>query len=506
MTKFLKHIIVIFCVCANAEGKTMKEYIITETDVPTSYDPLEADQTQNLPVARMIYHTPLEIDASDTISSQVLESFSYDKKTKTIKWIVKRNLTFNDGTPLTTDDVVLSIKRMLLTRPQFPVIESIEGKDQWLKEENPLTKIPFGIKVTGNEITISLTKDYPHPLFRFCLELFSIIPKKCVDLKSDKLTCDRPPESGRFAIVEKKDKSILFSSRASNKDQVLFKYIPAVDLSEQLPKLSSESVVAGNESMFSREELSTFRKLDSFYYLPASRFSVLQLNPDIAPFDDKLCRLYFAKQFRSEYEKLTKEFSPAESSIFTKIIAGYMPRKDLEAAELKKIKATDFEKCLDKLRKKEIAWAYVENEVNSAFVTALNNTFKTLNLKNNPNSLKSRKELAGKFVNGEISIFNGASGFWANDPLGDLKMLFTPNLHKPLNYISRDIVLQNLIEECIKNPSNKSSLFKVNQYLHDQGLFNVYTHVRRFYFSKDSKKLKQIPQGSAAPNPWQVLE
>ena len=265
MTNFLKYIIVIFCVCANAEGTTMKEYIITETDVPTSYDPLEADQTQNLPVARMIYHTPLEIDASDTISSQVLESFGYDKKTKTIKWTVKRNLTFNDGTPLTTDDVVLSIKRMLLTRPQFPVIESIEGKDQWLKEENPLTKIPFGIKVAGNEITISLTKDYPHPLFRFCLELFSIIPKKCVDLKSDKLTCDRPPESGRFAIVEKKDKSILFSSRVSNKDQVLFKYIPAVELSEQLPKLSSESVVAGNESMFSREELSTFRKLDSFY-------------------------------------------------------------------------------------------------------------------------------------------------------------------------------------------------------------------------------------------------
>ncbi|MBL7544320.1 MAG: hypothetical protein JNL11_10905 [Bdellovibrionaceae bacterium] len=484
----------------------MKEYIITETDVPTSYDPLDADQTQNLPVARMIYHTPLEIDASDTITSQVLESFNYDKKTKTIRWVVKKNLKYNDETPISTDDVVLSVKRMLLTRPQFPVIESIEGKDQWLKEENPLNKLPSGVKVIGNEISITLTRDYPHPLFRFCLELFSIIPKKCIDLKSGKITCERPPESGRYVIVKKSDKSILFSNRGSKNNQILFKYIPAVELVKLLPKLSSESVVAGNESMFSRDELAAFRKLDSFYYLPASRFSVLQLNPDIAPFDDKLCRLYFAKQFRNEYEKLTKDYSPAESSIFTKIIAGYLPRRELESVEFKKIKNSDFESCLDRLRKKEIAWAYVENEINSAFVTALKNTFTELNLRNSPIVVKSRKELAEKFINGEIAIFNGASGFWANDPLGDLKMLFTPNLHKPLNYISRDKQLQNLIEECIKNPSNKENLNKVNQYLHDQGLFNVYTHVRRFYFSKDSKKLKQIPQGSAAPNPWQVLE
>lgn len=506
MTKFLSSFILGICCCVIAQGRVMKEYVITETDVPTSFDPLEADQTQNLPVARMIYHTPLEIDASDTISSQVLDSFKYDKKTKTITWVAKKNLSYKDGTSLTTGDIVLSVTRMLFTRPQFPVIESIEGKDEWLKQESPLSKLPKGIKVNGNEISISLTKDYPHPLFRFCLELFSIIPQKCVDLKSNKLLCDRPPESGRFLIAEKTDKSIVFTSRANKDEQINFKYISAVDLSKNLPQISSESVVAGNESMFSKEDLSSFRKLDAFYYLPASRFSVLQLNPDIAPFDDKLCRLYFAKQFRNEYEKLTKDYSPAESSIFTKIIAGYMPRKDLESAELDKIKKSDFESCLLRLRKKEIAWAFVENEVNSAFVSALKNTFKTLDLKNRPTQLKSRKELAGKFVSGEVAIFNGASGFWANDPLGDLKMLFTPNLHKPLNYISKDQTLQNQIEECIKNPSNKSNLLRVNQYLHDQGLFNVYTHVRRFYFSKDSKKLKQIPQGSAAPNPWQVLE
>jgi len=33
----------------------MSEYYITETTPPTSLDPLNADATQNLPVARMIY-------------------------------------------------------------------------------------------------------------------------------------------------------------------------------------------------------------------------------------------------------------------------------------------------------------------------------------------------------------------------------------------------------------------------------------------------------------------
>lgn len=489
-------------------GAAMNEYIITETDQPTSLDPLDADQTQNLPVARMIYATPLEIDASDRITSLVLEKFSYDKTTKTIHWTVKKGLKYSNGEEMTVDDVAFSVTRMTFTRPKFPVVDSIEGVSEWVKESSPLKTMPTGIKVAGQEITIKLTQEHPHPLFRFCLELFSIVPKKCVDLKTSKLICEKLPESGRYRIESREKTSINFKKRidVTGPESISFRYIPAVQLQTELIGINNQSVIAGNESMYSVEELDKFRKFESFYYLPASRFAVLQISPEIAPFNDKLCRVAFAHQFRQEYEKIIKDNSPAESSIFTKIISGYLNRKDLETSVVSKLKKSEIDGCIQKLRKNEVKWGYVENEKNSGFVQAFKQTLRSLELKGEPQIFKTRKDLAEKFVQGEIAIFNSGSGFWANDPVGDLQMLFTPNLHKPLNFITKDENLQKLIKNLVSDQADKTKYAEVNKYLHDQAMFNVYTHVRRFYFSKDKNKLKQIPQGSAAPTPWQVFE
>lgn len=489
-------------------GAAMNEYIITETDQPTSLDPLDADQTQNLPVARMIYATPLEIDASDRITSLVLEKFSYDKTTKTIHWKVKKGLKYSNGEEITVEDVAFSVTRMTFARPKFPVIDLIEGVSEWVKESSPLKTLPKGIKVVGQEIIIKLTQDHPHPLFRFCLELFSIVPKKCVDLKTSKLICEKLPESGRYKIEAREKASINFKKRieVSGPESISFTYLPAVQLPMALAGINNQSVIAGNESMYSTEELDKFRKFESFYYLPASRFAVLQINPEIAPFNDKLCRVAFAHQFRQEYEKIIKDNSPSESSIFTKIIPGYLARKDLEASIVSKLKKSEIDGCIQKLRKNEVKWGYVENEKNSGFVHAFKQTLNSLELKGEPQIFKSRKNLAERFVQGEIAIFNSGSGFWANDPVGDLQMLFTPNLHKPLNFITKDENLQKLIKSLVSDPADKTKYTEVNKYLHDQAMFNVYTHVRRFYFSKDKNRLKQIPQGSAAPTPWQVFE
>lgn len=38
-----------------------------------------------------------------------------------------------------------------------------------------------------------------------------------------------------------------------------------------------------------------------------------------------------------------------------------------------------------------------------------------------------------------------SSGFWALDPAGDIKMLFTPNMHKLLSPITEDEKLQKLL-------------------------------------------------------------
>jgi ABC-type transport system substrate-binding protein len=491
-----------------AKGASLNEYIITETDQPTSLDPLDADLTQNLPVARMIYATPMEIDASDVISSQVLESFSYDKKSKSINWIVKKGLKFSNGLDLTPDDIAFAVARMAFTRPKFPVIEFIDGLAEWLKLPHPLSGLPKGITVNGQTITLQLKRDVAHPLFRFCLELFSIIPKSCVDPKSNRVTCEPIPTSGRYSIAARTSDAISFKRQGTvdGPEEISFRYIPAAELLSRLASISSDAIIAGNESFFSEEELKKFSAADSFYFLPAARFAVLQINPQTAPFKDKLCRSVFTTQFRTEYEKITANYSPSESSIFTKLLPGYLSRTELESGSNARASQTEQKACLQKFHLADLKWGYVEKEKNSAFVQAMLNTIKTLGIKGKPKILKDRKELADKFIDGDLDLMGAGSGFWANDPVGDLQMLFTPNLHRALDFITADRALQHLIEDLERNQDDKSKYFAVNRYLYDEGLFNVYSHIRRFYFSKSKSRLKQIPQGASAPTPWQVFK
>jgi ABC-type transport system substrate-binding protein len=131
--KIVSIFLIIVSVHIFAEGAEMKEYVISESSRYTSLDPLDADLHQNLSVARMVYATPLEIDATDTITSLVLDSFNYNKTTKTITWQVRPGLQFSDGKPLTVDDVVFSVTRMLHANPKFPVTKTyaIKKSSKW---------------------------------------------------------------------------------------------------------------------------------------------------------------------------------------------------------------------------------------------------------------------------------------------------------------------------------------------------------------------------------------
>jgi hypothetical protein len=483
-----------------------KTYVITETSGPTSLDPLNADYTQNLPVARMIYATPIEVDHNDRLSSLVLDTFKYDPVASQLEWTVKKNIYYSTNQTITPDDIAFSIARMAYKRPKFPVIEHIVGLSEWIKKPNALESLPKGIKVNGHSITISFTQNVKHPLFRFSLEVFSIIPKSCVDLKTNEMICSNNIASGRFILESKTDTSIHFKRRPQFEDvssDITFKYLPVARVLESLKSLDNQTIVAGTESMYSENVMRYLKEATKTLFMPASRFSILELNPDVGVFKDKLCRQIFADLFRRNYEILTGD---KEGSIFTKITTGYMSSQDLEKPNLSKLTIEKANSCYSKLKTEGINWGYVESELNSNFVKTLLLVFKQIGIDSKPLLFKNRNDTMDAFVSGKISILNAGSGFWAYDPSGDLQMLFTPNLHKPLNFVTRDENFQALIRKVVNEPEDKSNYEQVNRYLHDEAIVNVYSHVRRFYFSTNKKALKVSQIGFSAPTPWQVFE
>lgn len=87
----------LFMIYNKNHSKDHYTYVITETAIANSFDPLDADQTINLPVARMLYSTPIEININGELTSKILDQFEYDEQNKAVTWKVKTGITYSDG-------------------------------------------------------------------------------------------------------------------------------------------------------------------------------------------------------------------------------------------------------------------------------------------------------------------------------------------------------------------------------------------------------------------------
>ena len=465
-----------------------KRLIITETAKFNSLDPLDGDKTQNLPVVRMIYLTPVQITNNNELTSYALDSFSYDEKNKTIQWKVKKGLKFSDGSELTATDVAFAVARMAYKRPKFPVIENIEGLDRWLNTVMPLKSLPSGVVVDRDKVKIKFMKSLNRPLFRFCLELFSIIPKQCVSLETNKIICEKIPTSGFYKVVSETESEVEFnrshleSGHFDGPEKITFEYLANDVLKKKIANMDELTVLSGNEAIFDIELLKKIKSEMKVQYLPAARFTDLDINKSGEFFKHKLCRQIFVKIFRDSFQVVAGTYFNMESSIFTKIVPGYLSNEELNKKSFSLIKEADVLKCKGRMKLHPPLWAVVKPDENSFLNKALQMTFKKMGGKDSPSFiLDSREELEKLFIEGKVAINYGGSGFWAQDAAGDIQMLFTPGLHKSLNFVSEDKTLQFLIHSLKENPTDKDKFLDLNQFLHDEALFNVYSHVRRFF-------------------------
>jgi len=489
------------------------KYIITETTQGTSFDPLDADQTGNLPIMRMLYSTPLEISPEDKLESVVLKEFKYNKKLQRIELSVRNGLFYSDASPITAEDVAFAIVRMAHARPKFPVLREIEGIEDWANSKEPLKSYPKGINVNNDIITIQLKEDVAHPLFRFSLEIFSIIPKKCVDLTSGGLLCKTPPFSGNYELGTRNDQAISFVRRkvpfSGNKPESIdFLYKTPQEVSSPSFQLGPNEVFAGNESKYTAEQLKVLKKKFSVRPLPKTRFSALLLNPDRKPFNDKICRQVFASEFRKELQKEPSYQDNVEGSISPKVIAGYSSLSQLNS---KIVDATEreFGRCKESIKNSDLVWTVSKGIVSDEVSKAFKRTLEKFQQKNvEPRFFERRVEEKKFFADGKSDAVFQSSGLWPLDAFGDLQMLFTPNLHQELRHISSGHKLQETVAELRKTEDSvktKKLAQDLNTQIFEDSLYVVYAHSKRIFVGSTSSSLDRIPMAISGPSPWQVF-
>ena len=483
-------------------------YVLTNVEEPHSFDPLDADHTNNISTARMIYLTPLEVSDNDSLSSHILTSFHYNQENHTATWVVKDGLSYSDNSPIKTEDVAFAVARMAYTRPGFPVIKYIKGLQEWVKSKTPLQRYPRGIRVDGNKIEIEFDQNVSEPFYRFCLEIFSIIPKKCVDLKTNKIICDEIPTNGQYFITHKNKKEWAFAKNEKLKfegpEQIIFDYWGTENILERVKTIDDKTVVHSDDATISLQDQKALEKDFEIKAKTATRFVSMLMNPNTQTFSRPECRRAFGYLATESYAKMNKT-SPV-GSIFAKGMFGYLVLEQLDQNSQFSIQK-DLSECLNDLKKTPPRWGIIKNvghRSNREGVTE--EVYRSLGVEiPQPLVLESYNEFYDAFIAGKLDFITFSSGFWPLDMSGDLQMLFTPGLHKALQFMAKDSKFQAMIESIIGNPKNEKLYQDINQYLYDKALARPYSHFKRFYISKNYGLLSKIPVGITSPAPWQLF-
>lgn len=498
-----------------AFGDSMQRFVTTKGGKPTSFDPLNADSSENFHAALMMYLTPIELSVNDELRSTLLSDFGYDPQTKNMTWVAKDGPTYADGSKITAEDIAFSVARMAFTRPTFPILRDIVGLKEWLASANPLTTFPAGIKVEGQKILIAFDRPARHPLARFVLTTFSVIPKKCVDLKTNKLSCEMPPASGYFQLKKReqggsrwiferrKEYTVLENKKLP--DALSLEYWSPDEVMKNLPLSDKNTVIRTHESAYSPEDLKQLKSLTQQATRNGSSFGCFVINPHVEPFQDQSCRKVFVNLFREEYQKLFEATLPLESSLFTRLLPGYLPQSTFQKFEVK-----NSAECLERLQKHPPLFANLEGHSDfTLFHKTMLKVYDKLGIKNlEPVEIKERKEMRVLFMSGKIALFVSSSQFWELDPGGDLKMFLTPNMHPPLKFVIEDKRLQELVSkvDSTENPSENKKFFEdINRFVYDQTLLNVYSHFQMLLVSKKGHQLDPAKYSLTITKPWDVL-
>ena len=482
------------------------KFVSFDLPAPKSFDPLQADNGVNLNAMRMLYLTPLELSLDNQLTSTILDSFSYDKESKTITFKVNQGRKYSDGSLVTTDDVLLSITRMAAARPKFPVLKDIAGIQEWVNLGSPLKQRPYGISINGSEIKIKLIKPQSSPLFRFTLELFSIIPSRCIDFSSGKMTCDIAPFSGYYRMKQKQDNLIHFEKRdeyacLDYEKHISFIYTKPTgnDLKKYME--SDDAIIYGMDLRLKDGTLKDIPNNLQFEWLPSSRFVYLSINPNVKPFDEINCRRFFMKEFRNTVQDFYKNDLEISSSIFTPIMSGYLSNEDLSAS----IEQGNGEECLSAFEKSKIPWQVSDPENLGFSEKLLFETMRKIDPSSKPIVSKS-EDREDQFVESKNAFYAGSSAFWAENPIGDLQMFFTRGLHKSTVFATEMTQLERELESLDEySDTIQEDLKRINRTLFDESLLNIFLHSRRFFASHNENLLSPLTQ-TVSPAFYQVIK
>jgi peptide/nickel transport system substrate-binding protein len=272
--------------------------------LPLTLDPIQMNDTASLVVSNLIYDGLLKFTPTMSIEGALAESWSTSKDGRSLKFKLKKNIFFHNGSPIRPEDVIFSLKRAASKESLVGrYYESVQTKNSSLNPDSFLIN-----KISYDEIEIRLK--YPSPGFINVLAgaTAKILPEK---LLSSADFFKRPVGSGPFQWIEINDlEKVLKLKKATNyydKSSAIDEFwLIASDESEARKKAIEGKVddlanwpLTKNDPVF---------KIGKHLSAPVAATWIIGINTDKSPLNSEEVRRNFKLNFDSE--KFRMEFYP----------------------------------------------------------------------------------------------------------------------------------------------------------------------------------------------------
>jgi len=278
-------------------------------------DPHLQWDTDSYMVYRNIFDNLVTRDRSGAIVPQVATSWRYIDDT-TIEFAIREGIVFHDGTPLTVDDVVYSIRRILdpkLKSPQitqYDQIEAVEPAGEW------------AIRIR--------TRTAYAPLLAQLVKL-SVVPKAHVEAVGDQAFNLAPVGSGPYRLREWR-KGVGSNLEANERywagtppfRTVQFRVVP--DLTTRLADLKTGRADLARALTSDQAQLIAADPRLKILSGPTERLGYLFLNAQLAPTDDPRLRRAIAHAIDRKLiiEALLKGYANPVDVLLTPASFGYV--------------------------------------------------------------------------------------------------------------------------------------------------------------------------------------
>ncbi|HHU13166.1 MAG TPA: peptide ABC transporter substrate-binding protein [Clostridiaceae bacterium] len=263
---------------------------------PDGIDPNVTSNSFASPFLSNAFEGLVRTNRENSLEPALAESWDISEDGKTYTFTLREGLKWSDGTPLTAEDFVYSIQRVLTpeTAAQYVTMLTgyIAGAEAFYEGEGDADSL--GVKSPdANTLVIELIEPAPFFLDILSMHVFAPVQKATIDANGDEWTLS--PETyivnGPFKVTEMNlGESVVMEKNEHYYDaenvklqKIVFRYIK-----EQATALTAFE--AGEIDGFREVPLADVPRLkaesDDFYSLPAYGTTYYLLNNGKAPYDD----------------------------------------------------------------------------------------------------------------------------------------------------------------------------------------------------------------------------